>query len=188
MDELKEYLNKMLHFTESEMEVFISLFSEKQLKKNEYFAVEGEYSSKLAFINKGVIRAFYRNNEGNEYNKTFFTQNRFVGAYSSLVSQQKNLINIQCLTDCTLQVANFSEISQLYDTNPKIERLARILAEQFFVNKEKREIELVMLDATERYEIFQTEHPELENLIPQYHIASYLGVTPTQLSRIRAKK
>ncbi|MEN8126085.1 MAG: Crp/Fnr family transcriptional regulator [Bacteroidota bacterium] len=188
MNELKEYLNKVLHFTESEMEVFISFFSEKHLEKNEYFAIEGEYSLKFAFINEGVLRAFYRNNEGNEYNKTFFTQNRFVGAYSSLVSHQKNLINIQCLTDCTLQIANFTEISKLYDTNPKIERLARILAEQFFVNKEKREIELVMLDATERYKIFQTEHPNLENIIPQYHIASYLGVTPTQLSRIRVKK
>jgi len=188
MNELKEYLNKIGHFTESEMEIFLTLFSKKHLKKNEYFAREGEYSKKFAFVSTGVVRAFYRNNEGNEYNKTFFTKNEFIGAYSSLVTNQKNLINIQCLTDCTFQVAKFSEITQLYDNNPKIERIARILAEQFFVIKEKREIELVMLEASERYKIFKEEHPNLENLIPQYHIASYLGVTPTQLSRIRAKK
>jgi len=187
MNELKEHLNKIVQFTESEMELFIALFSEKQLKKNEYFAREGELSKKFAFVSSGIIRAFYRNNEGNEYNKTFFTKNNFVGAYSSLVTNQKNLINIQCLTDCTFLIANFSDLTRLYDSNPKIERLARILAEQFFVSKEKREIELVMLDATGRYEIFQIEHPNLESLIPQYHIASYLGITPTQLSRIRAK-
>ncbi len=188
MNELKIYLARLVTLTESEMKIFVSLFSEQNLKKNEYVAKEGEYSTKLAFLNKGVIRAFYRNNEGNEYNKTFFTNSNFVAAYSSLVTGHKNLINIQCLTNCTLLVADFGKITKLYDTYPKIERLARILSEQFFVKKEKREIELVTLEALERYEIFQKEHPNLENIIPQYHIASYLGVTATQLSRIRAKK
>jgi hypothetical protein len=76
----------------------------------------------------------------------------------------------------------------LYNTFPALERFARKLAESYFVLKEKREIELVLLEAGERYLIFQKEFPGLENRIPQYHIASYLGITPTQLSRIRAKK
>ncbi len=188
MDEFKKYLNSILHFTESEIEAFTSLFSIKDLKKHEYFACEGEFSSDLAFLSTGIVRAFYRNNQGNEYNKTFFSKKGFVGAYSSLITDQENNINLQCLTNCSFFVADFSEIKKRYDTTPKIERLARILAEQFFVSKEKREIELLMLNATERYKIFQSEHPRLENLIPQYHIASYLGITPTQLSRIRAKK
>lgn len=188
MNELKEYLNKIIHFSEREMEVFTSLFAKVHFTKNEYFANEGEFSQKLAFVSTGVVRAFFRNAEGNEYNKTFFTQNGFVGAYSSLVTNQKNRINIQCLTYSVFWVADFAKITELYDAYPKVERLARILAEQFFVHKEKREIELVMLEAAERYQIFKEEHPGLENLIPQYHIASYLGVTPTQLSRIRAKK
>ncbi len=91
-------------------------------------------------------------------------------------------------TDCLILKANYEKITNLYDSTPKFERLSRILAEHFFVSKEKREIELVMLDASERYEIFKKEHSNLGNLIPQYHIASYLGITPTQLSRIRAKK
>lgn len=188
MNELKEYLKRIIHFTEVEMDLFISLFTEKQLVKHDYFAHEGEYASKIAFISIGIVRAFYRNNEGNEYNKTFFSKKELLGAYSSLITKQKNQINLQCLTDCTFFIADYAEIQKLYNANPKIERLARILAEQIFVSKEKREIELVMLDATERYRIFQSEHPGLENLIPQYHIASYLGITPTQLSRIRAKE
>jgi len=188
MDELKIYLERLIDFTEIEMEIFVSLFSEQHLKKSEYLAKEGEYSTKLAFLSEGVMRAFYRNNEGNEYNKTFFTNSNFVGAYSSLVTHQKNLINIQCLIDCRIQVADYREITKLYNDYPKIESLARKIAENKFAIKEKREIELVTLDASVRYEIFQKEHPNLENLIPQYHIASYLGITPTQLSRIRAKK
>jgi len=188
MKEFQKYLNTLLHIPEGEMRGFLSLFTEKELKKNEYLAVEGEYSRKLAFITSGIMRAFYRNNEGSEYNKTFFTDSNFVGAYSALVTGHKNLINIQCLTDCSILEANFNNVIKLYDSFPKVERLSRILAEQFFVRKEKREIELVMLEASERYEIFKQEHPYLENRIPQYHIASYLGITPTQLSRIRTKK
>lgn len=71
--------------------------------------------------------------------------------------------------------------------NQDIERLARKLAELFFVQKEQREIDIVLLDADKRYLLFQKEFPGLENMIPQYHIASYLGITPTQLSRIRKK-
>jgi len=188
MKALEAYLNQIVSFTNEEMEVFTSLFSVVELKKNEYLALEGEYATRLAFLSTGVIRAFYRNDKGVEYNKTFFFNQGFVGAYSSLVTGNINKINIQCLTPCTLFIADYSQITKLYHTHPKVERLARILAEYFFVSKEKREIELVMLDATKRYRIFQEEHPGLENLIQQYHIASYLGVSPTQLSRIRAKK
>ncbi|MOA17990.1 hypothetical protein D3C78_1382750 [compost metagenome] len=61
------------------------------------------------------------------------------------------------------------------------------MAENYFVDKEEKEIEIVLLDADKRYELFQQKFPDLEQLIPQYHIASYLGITPTQLSRIRRK-
>ncbi|MDV7140439.1 Crp/Fnr family transcriptional regulator [Maribacter sp. TH_r10] len=185
MKEFKLFLESLVPFTESEMQVLLSLFSEIQLKKKDYFAQEGEFSSKLAFVSSGVLRAFFRNKTGNEYNKTFFTPSNFVAAYSSITTKQKNLINIQCLTDCTLLVADFRQLTSLYKAYPKFESLARVMAEYKFSIKEKREIELVTLEATERYEIFKKEHPNLENLISQYHIASYLGITPTQLSRIR---
>jgi CRP-like cAMP-binding protein len=188
MNELEIYLKKLIPFTEREMEIFIALFSETRLKKNDYFAKEGEFSVKLAFVSSGVMRAFFRNGSGSEYNKTFFTASNFVAAYSSLTTKQRNLINIQCLTDCTLFVADFRQITSLYERYPKFESLARLIAEYKFAIKEKREIELVTIAAAERYEIFKKEHPDLENLINQYHIASYLGITPTQLSRIRAKK
>lgn len=188
MNELKIYLEKLIHFNENELAIFTSLFTEIQLKKKDYFAKEGEFSSKLAFISKGVMRAFFLNKAGHEYNKTFFTPSNFVAAYSSITTKQKNLINIQCLTDCKLYVADFRKVTSLYKKYPKFESLARVVAEYKFAIKEKREIELVTLEASERYKIFKKEHPNLESLINQYHIASYLGITPTQLSRIRAKK
>ena len=185
---LKETLKHIVSFDAETLELLTSLFSEVQLRKGTIFAKKGEYSRKVAFVRSGGLRAYYSNDKGEQYNKTFFTENSFVGAYSSLVTREKNLIDIDCLTPSTLLIAEYQKITALYEEFPQVERLARILAEQFFVSKEKREIELVTLEAKERYAIFQKEHPTLEQLIPQYHIASYLGVSPTQLSRIRTQK
>ena len=77
MNELKTYLNNLIPFTESEMEVFVSLFSKVEYKKHDYFAKEGSFSSKLAFISTGVMRAFFRNKAGNEYNKNLFYTIKF---------------------------------------------------------------------------------------------------------------
>lgn len=184
----KETLNTIVNFDAESIEQLVSKFSVIKLKKGTAFARKGEYSKQIAFVKSGVLRAYYSKENGEQYNKTFFTENSFVGAYSSLVTDEKNLIDIDCLTDCTLWVASFESIKKLYNEYPPIERLARIIAEQFFVIKEKREIELITTEAKDRYAIFQQEHPGLEQLIPQYHIASYLGVSPTQLSRIRSQK
>lgn len=185
---LKDTLKNIVDFEEESLNQLVSNFSETRLKKGSFFAEKGEYSRQVAIVQSGVLRAYYTKDNGEQYNKTFFTNGSFVGAYSSLVTGQKNLIDIDCLTDCILWLATFESIKNLYNQYPQIERLARILSERFFVNKEKREIELVTLEAKDRYRIFQQEHPDLEKLIPQYHIASYLGISPTQLSRIRAQK
>lgn len=164
----------------------LSQFKLTSYEKGKVFAEYGEYSKRVAFIHSGVMRAFYSKQNGEEYNKTFFVKGSFVGAYSSLVTGSMNLIDIDCLTDCELLVAEYSEILKLYEKYPELETLGRKIAEGFFVSKERREIELVTLEAKDRYKIFKNEFSNLEQLIPQYHIASYLGVSPTQLSRIRA--
>ena len=178
----------MLPLDKEEWESLSQLFFKEELTRGEYFAIENRIETKFGFLLKGVIRAFYRTHEGIEYNKTFFTDNEFFGAFTSLVSQQPNKIIFQALTDCLILKASYTDYTKLFTKHRHIETLARIIAEQFFIEKEKREIEIVTLQADERYRIFKEEYPDIENLIPQYHIASYLGITPTQLSRIRAKK
>jgi CRP-like cAMP-binding protein len=187
MKELYNYLNAISPLQDKTWKRIEELFSEQVLAKGDYFINEGEIAKQIGFLKKGTIRAFYRSNQGIEYNKHFFVSNTIVGGYSSLVTSTPNKIVQQALTDCELLVANYADITKLYDSLPDFERVGRRLAELYFVNKEKREIEIVLMDADERYLIFQREYPQLEQLIPQYHIASYLGITPTQLSRIRRK-
>lgn len=159
----------------------------KAYSKHHYFAEAGDRPTALAFVCQGTFRAFYRNAEGNEYNKTFFTDNTFMIALTSIVTGEANRINIQALEDAVVLQLDYRKFTRLFDTYPLLERLTRKVIEHEWVKKEVREIRLVLNDATERYQFFLQEHPGLENRIPQYHIASYLGVTPIQLSRIRAK-
>ncbi|NQX91766.1 MAG: Crp/Fnr family transcriptional regulator [Flavobacteriales bacterium] len=184
---LQKTLQTIVDFDQSTLDILTSKFAIAEMKKGESFAKRGEFSQQIAFVINGVMRASNSNDKGEEYNKTFFLKGNFLGAYSSLITGNRNLIDIDCLTDCHLLTAQHKHIVALYDSHQKVERLARILAEQFFVSKEKREIELVTLEAKDRYAIFLEQYPNLDQLIPQYHIASYLGITPTQLSRIRAQ-
>ncbi|MFP3596999.1 Crp/Fnr family transcriptional regulator [Chryseobacterium sp. SIMBA_029] len=187
MIELQNFLNTLHTIKESTWERLCPLFTEIKLKKGGYFLEDRQVATTIGFLEKGVIRAFYRNENGIEYNKHFFTSPCFIGGYSSLISGKSNHILQQALTDCDILVADYASFSKLYDTCQDLERLERKLAETHFVNKEEREIEIVLLDADKRYQIFQKQFATLEQLIPQYHIASYLGITPTQLSRIRKK-
>jgi CRP-like cAMP-binding protein len=183
----KTYLNALSPISETTWTKLQALFTEKTLKKGDYFAKNGEKAVYLGFLKSGVIRAFYTNEEGEEYNKHFFIPYTLVGAYSSLITGNPNLIAQQALTDCEMLVAEYAQMTQLYATCPDLERMSRRYAELSYVHKEAREIELVLLDAEKRYAIFQKQYPDLEQLIKQYHIASFLGVSATQLSRIRRK-
>ena len=187
MNDLKTFFNRLTPISTDSWDKFVALFTHKVLKKGDYFISDGQTAKEIGFLESGIIRAFYRNNEAVEYNKHFFANPCFIGGYASLITGTPNQIIQQALTDCNIQTANYADIRALYETCPDIERGARILAEQFFVQKEQREIEIVLLDADKRYQIFQKDFPQLEQQIPQYHIASYLGITPTQLSRVRRK-
>lgn len=188
MIDLKTFFNSLTPVSPESWAKFEALFTPKVLKKGDCFIAEGQKAKEIGFLERGIVRAFYRSNEAVEYNKHFFVNPCFIGGYASLITGAPNQIIQQALTDCSVQVARFAAIQNLYPTCPDLERGARILAERFFVHKEQREIEIVLLNADKRYQIFQKDFPQLEQQIPQYHIASYLGITPTQLSRIRRQR
>ncbi|MGE4346528.1 MAG: Crp/Fnr family transcriptional regulator, partial [Flavobacteriaceae bacterium] len=115
MTGLYNYINLASNIKRETWGKFSELFEETSLKKGEYFIKEGELASQIGFLTKGVIRAFYRDNRGVEYNKHFFTNNNFVAGYSSLITGTPNLINQQALTDCKLFTARYKDIELLYE-------------------------------------------------------------------------
>lgn len=187
MKDFLEYINKINPIHEDSLEELQNCFKPIQLKKNEFFVKQGEHAKEIGFLKKGIVRAFFLNQEGKEYNKQFFIGPSIIGAYSSLITKQPNLIAQQALTDCDVLVADFNAIEKLYDKFHDVERLGRKIAEFYFLQKEQKEIEMALLDADKRYLLMRKEFPAIELIIPQYHIASYLSISPTQLSRIRKK-
>ncbi|MEE9364496.1 MAG: Crp/Fnr family transcriptional regulator [Cellulophaga sp.] len=187
MSEFLKYINKINAIKEDAFEELQKCFKPLQLRKNDFFVQEGEYAQQIGFLKKGIVRAFFLNQEGKEYNKQFFVAPSIIGAYTSLLTKQPNKIAQQALTDCEILIADFKDMEKLYDKFHNLERLGRKIAEFYFLEKEQKEIEMALLDADKRYLIMREKFPSIELIVPQYHIASYLGISPTQLSRIRRK-
>ncbi len=185
---LRRYLERLTPIPDDAWEAFMALFTPQPLAKGDLFARPGTPVTQIAFLAAGTMRAYVTDGRGTEYNKTLHVAPCFVGAYSALTTGRPNQVTVQSLEPCRLLVADYRLVERLYDRFPALERFARKLAEYYFAEKEQREIDLVLLDAGARYAAFRQAFPDLESRIPQYHVASYLGVTPTQLSRIRAKR
>jgi len=186
-EKIYKLLNNISHLPSEIWLLLVPHTTEIELKKNDYFVKEGAVSREIGILTKGIVRSFYVTEDGKEYNKTLFTAPSIIGSYVSLITGQPNRLPQQALTDCMVTKIPLRTIEKLSEEHIEIERLRRKIAEHFFVLKEKRELEMALLQAEERYLIFRKEFPEAEQLIPQYHIASYLGISATQLSRIRKK-
>jgi CRP-like cAMP-binding protein len=187
MDKLISFFNNTVPLSEKTLALMTKIFVNDEIKKGEYFIKEGQFAKEIAFLESGIVRAYYIDKSGKEYNKQLFSSPAIIGSYGALISKQKNNIAQQALTDCKIWKVSYQKIEELSESNHEIEKLRRIIAEKFFLDFEKKELEMLMLDADKRYLIFRKKYPGVEMQIPQYHVASYLGISPTQLSRIRKK-
>ncbi|GAB4033927.1 Crp/Fnr family transcriptional regulator [Spirosoma gilvum] len=188
METLFLQLDTLVKLTPEAQLALGQLFVPQTIAKHEFFVRAGDRTNTVAFVVNGIFRCFATSPDGVEYNKTFFIENDLMGIYYALLLNRPSPLSVQALTPCSVLMADFRQVEALYDEHPTLERLARKQAEHLFLVKEQREIDLVMLDAKARYEKFQRDYPSIEQAIPQYHIASHLGITPTQLSRIRAER
>lgn len=170
-----------------EWNAFKALAAYRSIAKNAHFVREGGPTDSIAICVSGLFRLYYTTPDGSEYNKSFCGKNDFLASYSALLLNTPSFFSVQALMDSELVVIRFADFQALYARNVCWERLGRILIERLFVKKETRERELLMLSAEKRYLLFIEKYGHHAKNIPQYHIASYLGITPVALSRIRGK-
>ncbi|MCP4271514.1 MAG: Crp/Fnr family transcriptional regulator [Gammaproteobacteria bacterium] len=186
--QLLEVINKLCNLSKTVLDTFQSIFIDKEIAKGECFITEGDYGDSFAFIKSGLLRSYYISPKGEEYNKHFFLAGSFVAPLTSLVLHEPSPVYIGALESTKIMVANYKDLEKLYNAHLELNILGRKLVEFAWIEKERRETQLIMLEAKDRYKAFLKEYPGLEQRIPQYHVASYLGITPVQLSRIRAKR
>jgi len=184
---IRQVVSHLVSPPDAEMDRFLGPFGTRSLEQGDYFQRAGEASGEMAFVNAGLLRFFYQTADGKEFNKSFIPENQFAAAYSAYLTNRPARFSIQALEDSHLLVADLPGVVALFDRHRCWERMGRILAEQLYIKKETREAEFLLDDAETRYRNFQQTYPGLEERLPQYHVASYLGITPVALSRIRRR-
>ena len=157
----------------------------KFIEANKPIARSGNVAFKVYLLVSGIIRAYIRTENGKEFNKNIFIPSSFVGSFTSLIKGKPSKLTYETLTDCKLYEIDFKEFIKLCHKDITISNLYNKILEQVFMAYEERQLELIAIDSKERYMRLKRRIPNIDSLIPQYHIASYLSITPVQLSRIR---
>jgi CRP-like cAMP-binding protein len=188
LDELKIILRELAGVTDKNLSVLDDLCTIKQYKKKDLFLKSGHMPIYSGYVSEGAFREYYTDKNGREFNKAFCFIGDFTGSYYDLHLQEPSLVTIEALTDSTVILIDHKKYQQLVQTDTFWLKVSYTVAHNLLMKKFERELQLLTLTALERYELLQKRHPELEQLVASYHIASYLGITPISLSRIRAGK
>jgi len=186
MEELLLFIQSIIDLDSEETSSIQKLFKPKSLKKGDFFLTEGQVSKHIGFLVKGVLR-YYINHDGEDKTYEFAKENEFIGNYESFLPKAPSVKNIQALEDSEIFQISYEDLQLFYRSVRHGERFGRIVIEAVFIKTLKGLSSLYTGTPELRYEEFIKKHPDLQQRISQYHIASYVGVKPQSLSRIRKR-
>jgi len=172
---------------ENEKKFFLSLLESHTLKRRQLRLQEGTVCRSSAFVCDGALKAFSVDREGREHILSFATRDWWIADMYSLLSQKPAILNIEAIADAQVWLLSRDNQQLLYEKVPKFERFFRILVENSLVANQQRLIDNLSSTAEERYLRFISKYPTIPSCVPQHNIASYLGITPEFLSKIRAR-
>ncbi len=155
------------------------------LPKGAFFIRAGEQPQKLGLVLKGLFRYLYIDREGNEYTKSFLPEGNFLTAYSSMIKGEGSYFFIEALEDSEILVFSYADWQNLRAAGTVWKDFLLVQLERAFMMKEQRERDLLLFDAETRYLNFTRDFPGLITRIKQHQVASYLGIKPESLSRIK---
>jgi CRP-like cAMP-binding protein len=184
-DLILQNIARYIQLTPEETDFFISVLQIKKLRKKQYLFQEGDVCRYETFVNKGCLRTYHIDEKGQEHVAQFAIEEWWISdMYSFLISTPARL-NVDAMEDAELLCIDKPSLEELYLRVPKFERFFRIILQNAFIAHQQRIIANMSKSAEERYLEFLERYSELEQRVPQHQIASYLGITPESLSRIR---
>ena len=185
-DKLIVSIKSIIDLNPKEVECIKLLWKEKFIKKGDFFLADGQICKQVGFIINGLMR-YYINHDGEDKTYAFAQENNFVCNNESFIPQAPTTKIIQALEDCEILQISYDDLQIFYKSIRQGERFGRLVIEQVFIQT-LQDFSSFYTDTPElRYEKFIKTHPDLQQRIPQYHIASYVGVKPQSLSRIRKR-
>jgi len=182
---LRAHIEKRIHLTEEEFNLSSPFFTSRKVKKRQFLLQEGDVCWQLAFVNSGCLREYTVDHKGDEHIIQFAIEDWWISDFNSFLSGEPTKHNIDALENSDLLVIDKSARENLFESVPKMERFFRLLMEANYIATHKRINQALSASAEERYLAFIQNYPKMVEQIPQNQIASYLGITPQSLSRIR---
>ncbi|MTI55658.1 Crp/Fnr family transcriptional regulator [Geosporobacter ferrireducens] len=184
---LCEELNKIYRIPEVEIKNIRNVFASVKQRKGDKFACEGDIPESIGFVVSGLYKYYYIDRNGDECIKHFTKENDFVASYASFIMRKPSLYYIEALEGSELLVIQYSDYIRGVESSTFWQNIARKYAEKMYIIKELREGSFLKETAQDRYVQFIKENPNLQGRINQKNIASYLGIAPESLSRIKSK-
>lgn len=188
MDEfetIKNYVARHIELTPGEQEFFVSLLRINKVRKKQYI-VQPEFTCKYrSFVFSGAMRAYLVDNSGNEHTIAFAIEDWWITDFNSYIFQQPATLFVEALEETTLIQIDYNAEQLLKETVPKFEKFFRIITERSFAFLQKRILSNLSMTAEERYEDFMERYSKIAMRVPQYALASYLGMSTEYLSKLR---
>jgi CRP-like cAMP-binding protein len=183
---LKNFIDRIVDVTDQEWKAHRECLTRRFLKKGEFLIREGQVCSYVSFVNKGSFRV-YKDLNGEEIAKHFFFAHEYATEYVSFLTRTPSEIFVKALEDCELIELHYDKIQVLYEEFPVWQKYGRLMAEQIFLQVAERSHRLLYHTPEENYLKLLQDRPDIIERIPQHYIASYLGIQPESLSRIRKR-
>jgi CRP-like cAMP-binding protein len=183
-DTIIKALTSLVEFNEEELFHFLKLLKPRTLNKNDFILEAGDICKSMVIINRGGLRYFTINDKG-EQSYWFAFEGEWLGDYESFLTRQPSSHFIQAIEATEVFALSYDDMQQLYASGVKFERFGRLIAENLFIKVERSRNELTSLPAEQRYLNLMKDHPNILKRVPVQHIATYLGIQPQSLSRIR---
>ena len=184
---LLENVSRHIALDDEEIRFFLSLLESRVLKRKELLLMEGEVCRHVAFVVDGALKSFSVDSDGGEHIVSFAVPGWWIADMYSFISHKPAILNIEAVADARVCLLSYEHRERLFEKLPKFERFFRILVENNMVSNQQRLIDNLGSSAEERYLHFIEKYPFIPECVPQHNIASYLGMTPEFLSKIRAR-
>lgn len=182
---IRKNIERHIRLSDEEFSYFNSLLQFKHLRKKQFLLEEGEVCTRECFVNNGCLRMYTLNEKGQEHIMQFATADWWIGDQYSFLTGEPSAYFIDALEESEVLLIEKDKLEQLYTRVPAFERFFRIAFQNSYVALQRRILAGLSQTAEEKYLDFMNRYPDLEQKIPQHQVASYLGITPESLSRIR---
>lgn len=188
MENIVKHFDKYLPLNDNETKELISRLTERKIKRKQYILQEGDICKYFTYVVEGCFKMYGIDSSGTEHNLMFAAEDEWITDLDSLHKEKPSKLFIEAIEPTTILQISKGDLWYLYTNYPKFDRNFRVIIEDKYIELQNRLLQTFSTTAYQRYESFFEQYPNLSNRLPNTQIASYLGITPEFLSKIRNER